>query len=864
MKRILLLPLLFLAFFARMNAQSWLGFTNSNYGGTNSVYFNPSAAADNRYSVYLNVGSLNLNFANNYVELKTPYPFNKLIQGAINGEKMDSTFPQKFSGAKPWDNGYVLENLNGKSKFINLSSEVRGPALMFSWNNRNTIGFGIRERFALQVNDLAEPLARLALNGGMYGLKDSVHSVPLLNKVKQDNAFGIQMGAYMEYSATYAREILRTGKHYLKGGITVKRLEGQGAIFVQNKGTQFNLVNKDSLWAVQTDLTYGGVREQYWGIQDTTSQRAPGTFLSNYFPQSKMGSGYGFDIGFTYEYRPDHKKYESRLDGKPWIDNKKNKYEYKIGVSLTDLGNIKYSDPKYAYYHTMKGRNIGLTDTAFWGQISSYNLTSTQNVDTAMNKVFGFTKSESTFTWVLPSALNINADFKLKKNIYVGAVWIQSIRKINAPGFRTNSLLSIIPRFEGKWIECSFPMTLAQNYTKFTMGAFLRMGPLFIGSDNLGGFFGLTTITGFDVYAGATIPLYRKAPKDRDKDGVSDRLDRCVRVPGPWELRGCPDQDSDGVEDTKDRCPLVKGDPKLMGCPDKDKDGLPDDKDLCPDFAGPIEKKGCPDRDGDGIYDQNDKCPDNYGVAEMEGCPDRDGDGVTDLEDRCPDLKGEKSNGGCPDRDGDGVNDNDDACPDKAGPAINKGCPDSDGDGLYDAIDDCPDEAGLRKFKGCPDRDLDNVPDKNDKCPDTYGDPINEGCPLVLPEKIDTTKKAPVLTVEEQDILQEAFDNLEFQTGKSAVTDSSKLTLNKLADLLKKKAKYKLVISGHTDNVGAQAINLKLSLSRAEEVKRYLVSKGVNANRIKAEGFGDTRPVADNATDEGRQKNRRVELRITQ
>ena len=81
--------------------------------------------------------------------------------------------------------------------------------------------------------------------------------------------------------------------------------------------------------------------------------------------------------------------------------------------------------------------------------------------------------------------------------------------------------------------------------------------------------------------------------------------------------------------------------------------------------------------------------------------------------------------------------------------------------------------------------------------------------------------------------------------------------------MLLKYPKLQIEIAGHTDNVGLQAVNMKLSLSRAEEVKRYLVSKGVNPNRITAEGFGDSRPVADNATEQGRQKNRRVEMKLS-
>jgi outer membrane protein OmpA-like peptidoglycan-associated protein len=106
-----------------------------------------------------------------------------------------------------------------------------------------------------------------------------------------------------------------------------------------------------------------------------------------------------------------------------------------------------------------------------------------------------------------------------------------------------------------------------------------------------------------------------------------------------------------------------------------------------------------------------------------------------------------------------------------------------------------------------------------------------------------------------------ALHNILFETGKSAITPESAGALGVIGDVLKADPSLKLEIQGHTDNVGAAAANLKLSQDRAAAVKAYVVQTfGVAADRLTTAGFGDTKPVADNSTDEGRAANRRVEL----
>jgi outer membrane protein OmpA-like peptidoglycan-associated protein len=127
----------------------------------------------------------------------------------------------------------------------------------------------------------------------------------------------------------------------------------------------------------------------------------------------------------------------------------------------------------------------------------------------------------------------------------------------------------------------------------------------------------------------------------------------------------------------------------------------------------------------------------------------------------------------------------------------------------------------------------------------------------------NNTKTCKLPEKPKAEIVKKAYDNLTFQSGKDVILASSFPTLNELADYLKTIPAFSLTLEGHTDSQGDDDYNLKLSEKRAISVKKYLVNKGVEESRIKAVGYGETKPIADNATAEGRNKNRRVEFIIT-
>ena len=154
------------------------------------------------------------------------------------------------------------------------------------------------------------------------------------------------------------------------------------------------------------------------------------------------------------------------------------------------------------------------------------------------------------------------------------------------------------------------------------------------------------------------------------------------------------------------------------------------------------------------------------------------------------------------------------------------------------------------------DSDGDGVPDANDKCPNTpAGTQVDgSGCPL-------TVTKNVYVTEEDKKVVKDAISNLEFDLGKSTIRAHSFPSLDKVAQLLIDK-NFSLKLAGHTDNTGSAELNMRLSKDRAEAIKTYLVSKGANASRIEATGYGQTQPIATNKTAAGRQQNRRVEFTL--
>ena len=203
------------------------------------------------------------------------------------------------------------------------------------------------------------------------------------------------------------------------------------------------------------------------------------------------------------------------------------------------------------------------------------------------------------------------------------------------------------------------------------------------------------------------------------------------------------------------------------------------------------------------------------------------------------------------DSDNDGVLDKKDKCPNTpSGTEVDlSGCfADSDKDGVANSLDKCPasPEGSAVNDEGCPaikDTDKDGVADKDDLCPASkQGETVNKfGC-------------TPTENIN--------LKGVTFATGSATLTSSSLPILNRAAKILIDNPAIKVEIAGHTDNKGLAAVNKRLSQRRANTVMKYLIKKGVKANRLSAKGYGESQPIASNKTESGRATNRRVEMKI--
>ena len=200
---------------------------------------------------------------------------------------------------------------------------------------------------------------------------------------------------------------------------------------------------------------------------------------------------------------------------------------------------------------------------------------------------------------------------------------------------------------------------------------------------------------------------------------------------------------------------------------------------------------------------------------------------------------------------------------------------DSDGDGVFDSKDKCPGTPTGRKVNadGCElDSDGDGIVDGEDKCPTVYAKTA-DGCPPPVAAVAPVAEPAPAPVAEPAPAPAAALapvaapapkalklEGVNFDYDQAVVRQEDFAVLEQAAATLKEWGEVKVEVAGHTDSRGTDDYNMSLSQRRADAVRSYMIDKGVAADRLTAKGYGESQPVADNGTEDGRFQNRRVEL----
>jgi outer membrane protein OmpA-like peptidoglycan-associated protein len=811
----------------QVQAQAYLGVSSSNYAGAMGNIINPASFVDGRYKMDLALPALNLFTYQNFGYFSADAMRADQGNGGYWWAKSlldSSVFNAWAYPSSTFIDRLIVHNYNAGSNNVlgaNINFRLDLFNLAFHIGEKRSLGIYANLRSITNVDNMDSKLAVLSEEG--------LEFPALWNMQLNEELVNANHMTWSEIGFTYSQVLIDNKEHFLKIGISPKILLGFASAYVHTKDFSYNLINEDTSQYLAGTFNYGYSKEVGDFITAGVNGQIDQNNIANYLKPRSFG--FGLDLGAVYEWRPNYAKFKYDMDGKTdlWMRNE-NKYKARVGFSLLDMGGIKFTKGGLS-------RNFVVNSSSLFNLHRFESSTDLETFDMVIDSLIKESTASFNTEWVslqdptqtyhmrTPTAMSLQLDYHIWNYFYVNAsAMLNMVSKNKDTKVNVASQLSLTPSFDSPYFGLYFPIAY-NKYSGLRTGLATRIGPLILGMNDMHLLRAKGAISGVDFYAGLRLPILYHRVKDEDKDKVSDKMDECKNVPGTWAFLGCPDTDGDGIPDSEDACVTIAGLKEFKGCPDTDGDKIIDSEDACPTVAGVVALKGCPDQDADGVTDAEDVCPENAGPKENQGCPDQDNDGLFDYVDNCPMVAGPRENQGCP-------------------------WPDTDADGLLDKDDDCPNLAGPEANKGCPykDSDADGLLDKDDECPNTPGPKTNKGCPIIEQAVIE--------------VLKTAFDNLEFESAKDVIFESSKPSLNELAEVLKKKTTWKLEIAGHTDNVGDDNGNLVLSKKRAEALKAYLVSQGVEEARLRTLYFGETKPIATNDTPEGRQKNRRVEMKI--
>ena len=580
MNKTRILIIAFLASFA-MNAQSYIGFLTDNYSGVNSVISNPANIADSRFKVDINLAGASILAGNDYYGLDLTEAF-----------KDDFDFDDETTRS-PSDDNVLFGNV-----------DILGPSFSINLTDKSAIAVFTRARAFVNVNNL---------NGGNIQTLEDGFDESQDFSISEDEAY-FTSNIWSEIGVSYARVLLDKEKHFLKGGVSLKYIAGLGSAYASTDDLNFDF---DADGLVIQNNTFGSIESNGNLTYGTSDNFQDEIDLDDV---EIVTSGFGVDLGFVYEWRPNIEEHTyTDADGNKSYFKDVNKYKLKLGISVTDIGSLDY-DANDGIEENFDINNVNVSQENF-EDIEDFD-----DFETTLGLVSTISEIESTS---LPTALHVNADWNINQKFYLNLNTDLSL--VDQEKLNQNSIVNIVtltPRYERKWFTFQTPLSI-QQYTGFQAGAGFRAGPIYVGSGSI-----ITALLddeaeAADVYLGLKIPIYQSRPKtkDRDGDGVIDKLDDCPKEAGPAENNGCPwgDADGDGVLDNVDKCPNEVGPKENDGCPiiDTDGDGVIDTVDECVNVVGPAENSGCPwtDADGDGILDKDDKCINEPGVKENGGCP---------------------------------------------------------------------------------------------------------------------------------------------------------------------------------------------------------------------------------------------------
>lgn len=445
-------------------SQEMLGPALGNYAGVNSIQLNPSALHNSKSYLDIQLVGADIFLENNYLYIsKEDYRFSNFF-------KADYEWPTHSMEYGTEERiFYNYSTIRPKNVYQNL--RVNGPGAMLIWG-KHAFALSTGFRTVTSLHNVPYELANFSYLGLNYRPQQNINYI-------DNKPFSAAEMSWAELGLSYAYVISSRQFDRFSAGITIRRLFGFAGFAAKVRQIDYTVVNDSTLSVKNLDADMGVALPVNYN-----------TMEQNLDPLIK-GGGFGFDIGVTYQRlaRYHQESYFTSLCAQSYED-----YLYRIGIALIDVGGISFN--RNAVNMKIDNRS------AYWDNLTNFKFRNvSQMLDTISYKFYGDTTSaymSERFTMWLPSALSVQFDYHLRKNIYINASLIYGFN-IGRYSLSRPSQLSVTPRYETKWFEANLPVSL-YDWTEPRIGLSLRFYFLTIGTEKLGGFFHMSDFTGLDFY----------------------------------------------------------------------------------------------------------------------------------------------------------------------------------------------------------------------------------------------------------------------------------------------------------------------------------------------------------------------------
>ncbi len=785
-----------------LSAQYMSGYRPDHYSGLQALYRQPAALAGMSLKLDVQLGGFDVFGWNDYLGLRRPFLFQDSLR--------------QWRKRRP---GLVPEALDGSRKSFFLGGDLHLPGVAFRINDSLGLALSARIRSLTSFSGVGEPLARMLYYNG--------ERPELLGQSFDNDGLRFLTASFLEVGLGGGATLLRRGPHRLKVGLTLKLSFAMAGAQLYAERLQYQFLSSDSLLIEAIDAQVAN------GLGDSVFRgNRPLALPASILPGAP---GWGLDVGLLYEY-----------GGEPGLP-----YRWRIGLALNDLGEL--SIPRSGDLAALTGSGVAF-DLGRVGPGVNY--------DSVALAEFATQKDREAFTLLPPLALTLHGDIRLRPRWHLGWTARTGLHAADRPNaFRPPGQLIITPRWQRKWLGAGLPITIDQS-NQFAMGLVMRLGPLSVGSGNMLGLFLTDNIRSGDVFATLHLPIPYQGdpPPPAEEEEPQTPTPPIAKVDSPLlppdtsltegkpakpepaaltnsEIEPVDEPTSPALAETPEP-PRVAAEPVVVA-PADSSNQTPTPKEPEPAQSEPTVATA-PTPVEEPPKPQPELSPTPKEAPEASTAPLTEAQ-IAAIEQ----AEAEARRKAREER----------AQAAQSQPTTPRPRRQRDlGQPFADTVKTDYNSGPLAQYFPYADADEDGVPNRDDACPDKPGLKDRRGCPEDDPRGLPASARAP------EGLEIDAFERVYFKAGEAYLNGKARIALNRVVNFLRDHPDVSLRIVGHADATGGTSRNDRLSERRCKAVRQYLIGKDLAPERLVIEAYGERMPAASNATEAGRQRNRRVAL----